>query len=361
MKKILFGLSFLFIFGCMNKTDKNGFYIEGKNIGVHKETKTEYDKEGYNKEGFNELGWNKIGMNRETNSIYDKEGYNINGWNNEFLNKETKTEYDKEGYNINGFNVKGINKETKTIFDREGNTLYLKMKELNLRYSNSSFPSLNSGNIIVPQELRYVYYEDDFDGTTWKSNHFKVKKGFLALTESTLITSKKVAYLRKNQEDYLNYEKDRIEFLQALKDTISIDIQSQLSLSNELTSHVIFGIFTLEKVNTVDEISILLASSKIITIKNIENVISKRQIIDYGTSLMQPRHLNTYSNEIYVFFTKELFDLFSRLEKDEVIKIRLTINNEKHDIVYKNNFTEKEGIYIPLMKYYELSSNKKNK
>lgn len=191
MKKILFGLSFLFIFGCMNKTDKNGFYIEGKNIGVHKETKTEYDKEGYNKEGFNELGWNKIGMNRETNSIYDK-----------------------EGYNINGFNVKGINKETKTIFDREGNTLYLKMKELNLRYSNSSFPSLNSGNIIVPQELRYVYYEDDFDGTTWKSNHFKVKKGFLALTESTLITSKKVAYLRKNQEDYLNYEKDRIEFLQ---------------------------------------------------------------------------------------------------------------------------------------------------
>lgn len=328
MKKILFGLSFLFIFGCMNKTDENGFYIEGKNMGIHKQTKTEYDKEGYNKEGFNELGWNKIGMNRETNSMYDKNGYNINGWNNEFLNKETKSKYDKEGYNINGFNMKGINKETKTIFDREGNTLYLKMKELNLRYNNSSFLSLNSGNIIIPQKLRYVYDNDDFDGTTWKSNHFKVEKALLTLKENNLILSKELAYSTKNQKDYLRYKKNNIEFLQDLKDTISIDIQSRLALNNELTSHVIFGIFTLEKVNTVDEINILLPSSKIITIKNIEKIISKRQIIDYGTPLIQPKYLNAYSNEIYVSFTKDLFDLFSKLEKDEVIKIRLTINNE---------------------------------
>lgn len=92
MKKILIILLTIVLFGCMDKTDERGFYIEGEKIGYHKETKTLYDKNGYDKDGYNEAGYNKDG--------YDKNGFNEKGYN--------KDGYDKDGINEKGYDKNNV-------------------------------------------------------------------------------------------------------------------------------------------------------------------------------------------------------------------------------------------------------------
>lgn len=88
MKKIIMlGLVFVFILGCTDKTDKNGFYIEGKNIGIHKETKGKYDKDGYDKNGYNTEGFNKNGYNVKG---LDKDGIDENGFDENKIFQEKK-------------------------------------------------------------------------------------------------------------------------------------------------------------------------------------------------------------------------------------------------------------------------------
>lgn len=84
MKKILLSLLLINLLGCGDKTNENGFYIEGKDIGIHKETKTKYDINGYDINGYNSQGYNKNG--------YDKDGLDKNGYdkNGVFQEKEYK-------------------------------------------------------------------------------------------------------------------------------------------------------------------------------------------------------------------------------------------------------------------------------
>ena len=67
MKKII-GIFFLLMVmsACGAKTDERGFYIEGKNIGKHKETNTLYDSEGYDKDGFNLEGYDLMAIPERT-------------------------------------------------------------------------------------------------------------------------------------------------------------------------------------------------------------------------------------------------------------------------------------------------------
>ena len=117
MKKILLGLILIFILGCTDKTDKNGFYTEGENIGLHKKTKTFFNKEGYNKDGFNINGWSKDGINIETRLKYDSNGYDIYGYD---VNGFNAMGYDSNGFDKDGWSKDGINIETKTFFNKNG-------------------------------------------------------------------------------------------------------------------------------------------------------------------------------------------------------------------------------------------------
>lgn len=127
MKKIFIILLTIILFGCINKTDERGFYIDGEKIGYNKKTKTKYDELGYDRYGYNKKGWNKNFWNRnkinkETNTIFDKNGYNFYGFDKNGLNKETGTKKDKDGYDFYGFNEYGINKETNYSYDVNGDT-----------------------------------------------------------------------------------------------------------------------------------------------------------------------------------------------------------------------------------------------
>lgn len=97
MKKILLSLLIVNILGCGDKIDSKGFYIEGKNIGLHKETKSKYDKDGYDKNGYNVEGFNKNGYNAKG---FDKDGIDKNGFdeNKVFQRKIYQRKILKESY-----------------------------------------------------------------------------------------------------------------------------------------------------------------------------------------------------------------------------------------------------------------------
>lgn len=138
MKKIILSLLLVLILGCTDKTDTKGFYIEGKNRGIHKETKTKYDKEGYDKygystDGYDKYGYNYIGFNKDGYNTegYDKDGYNYKGFNKDGYNAEG---YDKDGFNKGGFTRYGFNKKN----EFEKNKFYkYKFEESKFIFANS--------------------------------------------------------------------------------------------------------------------------------------------------------------------------------------------------------------------------------
>lgn len=163
MRKFIIILSTIVLFGCMNKIDERGFYIEGEKIGHHKETGTLYDKEdydryGYNKQGWNKNLWNRNKINKETNTVFDKNGYNFYGFNKNGLNKETGTKIDKDGYDFYGFNEYGINKETDYSYDVSGNTSkkYIDIIESDL--GNKFFKEIEIGKDKIYKTASLEYY-----------------------------------------------------------------------------------------------------------------------------------------------------------------------------------------------------------
>lgn len=119
MKRIIVGLSILFILGCMEKTDDKGFYLDGNKKKINKFTKTKYDKDGYNYEGFDVYGYDKDGFNNHGFDInnYDRNGYDRNGYNKLSINKDTGTEYNLKGFNRAGYDKDGFNNQG---FDKFG-------------------------------------------------------------------------------------------------------------------------------------------------------------------------------------------------------------------------------------------------
>lgn len=107
MKKILISLFLLvFLTSCMDKVDERGFYIEGKNIGINKMTKSIYDNEGYDINGYNKYGFDKTG--------YDKKGYNSLGFDKNGINKKG---YDKDGNYHNKYKFDRMLEEKSFGFD----------------------------------------------------------------------------------------------------------------------------------------------------------------------------------------------------------------------------------------------------
>ena len=195
MKKILLGLILIFILGCSDKTDKNGFYIEGENTGTHKETNTPfnkngydisgYDKNGYDVYGYNKNGWSKENINKETSTLFDKNGYDIfgydeNGWSKENINKETNTLFDENGYDIfgydeNGWSKKRIHKETNEFYNKNGfnkggftrygfnkKNEFEKEKFYNYKFEESEFSYQNTPQYINTQAFLFKGLKDIF-------------------------------------------------------------------------------------------------------------------------------------------------------------------------------------------------------
>ena len=107
MKKILISMFLLiFLTSCIDKVDERGFYIEGKNIGINKITKSIYDKEGYDINGYNKYGFDKTG--------YDKEGYNSLGFDENGINRRG---YDDKGTYHNEYRFNKIMKEKGLNFE----------------------------------------------------------------------------------------------------------------------------------------------------------------------------------------------------------------------------------------------------
>ena len=108
MKKflILF-LSIILLTSCTDKVDERGFYIEGKNAGINKITKSEYDKEGYDINGYNKYGFDRNG--------YDKKGYNSLGYDKNGINRRG---YDKEGVYHNEYRFDKMMEEEGLSFEK---------------------------------------------------------------------------------------------------------------------------------------------------------------------------------------------------------------------------------------------------
>jgi len=100
---IMLLLTFYILIGC-SKVNDDGFYVEGKNKDLHKNTKTLYDENGFNIEGYNRNGFNLDKIHFFTKTKYNQSGYDNEG-------------FDISGYDKRGFNHKHIHKSTKTKYD----------------------------------------------------------------------------------------------------------------------------------------------------------------------------------------------------------------------------------------------------
>ena len=220
MKKILLGLILVFILGCTDKTDKNGFYIEGENIGTHKETNTLFNKNGYDISGYDKNGWSKENINKETNTLFDKNGYDIfgydkNGWSKKRIHKETNEFYDKNGFNKGGFTRYGFNQ--KNEFEKE--------KFYNYKFEESEFSYQNIPQYINTQAFLFKGLKDIFlekysledlkKGEFETTLEFRERKNTLQKKHLKEIEDIKNEYYIVYTDDFINgrYNADNEEWL----------------------------------------------------------------------------------------------------------------------------------------------------
>lgn len=218
MKKVLFNILLLIsLLGCTDKTDENGFYIEGKNKGIHKETKLQYDKNGYNKLGYNKRGFDKLGNYNPKYDIitYYDNGFNKNGWSYDGINKETNSKYDKSGYNEKGFDKDGLNKDgfDKDGFDKNGWSKNGINKKTNSYYDENGY---NKGGFTrYGLDTTNTFGKNKFYNYKFKENKYVAEKGYwfdssyYIIQHNLLIELKKMF---KEHEYYMKYlKKDDFE------------------------------------------------------------------------------------------------------------------------------------------------------
>lgn len=218
MKKIVIILLTLILFGCMDKTDERGFYIEGEKNGYHKETKTIYDKQGYDKEGYDKDGYNKSG--------YDKEGYNRDGINREGYDKQgyniltgyNKQGYDRDGYNKNGYDENGLDRNGYDKNKKFNKELYIERsfeKGFNIKNNYEQFTEMAISFMKVNEKefLKTKLKKDEFEKTIdfnkrqeeFTNNLKKIKKDI----ENNIYQK---IYLFDSSVSFVNYNADKEEW-----------------------------------------------------------------------------------------------------------------------------------------------------
>lgn len=352
MKKILLGLSLIFILGCSAKTDENGFYIEGRNIGIHKETKTKY-----NKEGFDINGWNEKFINKETKTKYDKEGFDYFGFNKDKINKETGTNYDINGWDCSGFNEKGIHKITGFNFDEKGYTQKMSF------YSTDIFinkflerPYVVSLSSLSKDEKEYFKTDDDkFEGITYIGRSYYSDLPHIALAASTAMSSKKLAELTQNSEHYKEAYKAANNLLEMIKDKFFIDIVTNYSQDNKVKSYFIFTFFSPEKQYNLKAIELLVNGNII----KINDYFLNSNNLEMDFSYFSHK-LPVYLNQVEVPITDNIFNLFAKMEKNQKIEVRILTDEADNRFTWTNKIEKDKGLAIGLGRHYKML-NTKNK
>ena len=323
MKKILIILLTIILFGCMDKTDERGFYIEGEKIGYHKETKTLYDKEGYDQKG-----WNKEGINKETGTLYDKDGFDQKGWNKEGINKETNTNLDKDGFNQSGWNKKGINKETGYNFDKEGRVEQIEGNTYDtyILTDVKNFKNIKTANLVV---------------------NLNISLKMLEIANALSSFSKK----SPNKELKEEMESMQKKVLEAL-DTAYLDIYTAITRKDAIESRLVLTFSSLNKISDIEKVEFLIKNN-IYKLENIKKDINIQPKNDFYIGIAD----SLYVNQLSFIINDELFELLAKLEKYETISIKInTINNDEFRFKWINDVGLKNKYLLPISlgKYYIL-------
>ncbi|WP_410208317.1 hypothetical protein [Fusobacterium sp.] len=329
MKKLLLLLSLLFIFGCGDGTDIHGFYMAGENKGIHKETKTRYDKDGFD----------------------------IDGWSeNKLINKVTKSEYGRGGYDYYGFNEKGIHKITGFNFDEKGFT-----KE-RCDYSPSVIYPYNKTILKKP----YIFYlggyndyikteYDKFDGVTYIGISFYTDFKEIVLALSTAVNDYDLCHLTNNLKDHERFFKSLEEFVGKVREPFSIDIITNDSPDHKVNSYFRVIFFSSEKQNNLKLMEFLVDGS-IIKIDDFvfnSHAVENSFIPDVEIPLTVNGESFLYLNQIDIPVTDDLFNVFAKLEKDQEVDVRI-ITDEERRFTWTNKIGKDMGLPIGLGKYYQL-------
>ena len=335
-KKIICSLSLVFLlFGCTDKTDERGFYIEGEKIGYHKETGT----------------------------LYDKEGFDIKGWNKDKINKDTRLAYDKDGYNIDGFNRNGINKETKYTFNKNGLTKFLlepkyhytrEIENINYVKFKDIYSYLENEN--ESGEISYLSRSYLYD----MPNFINSLRYYLDALDTIKLfrdVSGVPDSLRKDSIDKMKgFAKSDLERLEKALNKVYLDLNLIFDKNNKLNSYIDITFFTLKNLSNVKNIEII-TGGKSLNVDFEKNIIST--ILD--KNLVKKSEEKIYLNQIKVMLTDELFDALSSLEIDEEISVNILADNKMFKYIWKNTLTKKEndeieGFSAILGKYYILKN-----
>ena len=366
MKRILMVLSLLMFIACSDKTDDKGFYTEGKNIGIHKETKTEYDKDGYDKDGFdNEKfgrdGWNKNKyINKETKTEYDKDGYNYYGFDKEGINRDTGTNYNTEGWDRYGFNEKGINKTTGFSFNSLGSPQQSSFYQTEILAEKLiSKPYIFNIGMMYPPEKKYFSTRDDkFEGVNYIGRSYNYDFTLLALKAARTKTSMEIGVRTKKNSDYKKAAEANREVLEMIEGKFYIDIITNYSPDDKVNSYFTFTFFTPEKQYGSKSVELLI-DDNILAIDNY-SFDSNNMEMDYSFHIEK---LPLYLNQVKIPVTDELFNLFAKMEKDKKIEVRV-LNNEDNRFTWINQMEENKGLATGLGRHYRMkypSESLKNK
>lgn len=355
MKKILLGLSLFFILGCSDKTDENGFYIEGKNIGINKETKTEYDIHGFNKDGFDKEnfgrdGWSKNkNINKDTKTEYDKNGFDYYGFNKDKINRDTGTSYNIEGFNKEGFNEKGINKITGFSFDNEGFTQERYFYQIEAFAEKILLnPQISSLSSFSNRKDYFMTKDDKFEGITYIGRSYGSDLNNLAIMTMTAETSMDLAKITKKSVDYQRANESINEILEMIKGKLYIDIITNYSPDDKVKSYFTFTFFSPEKQYNLKLTEILIDKNMI----KIENSLfnSTNFEMDYSFKVEK---LPLYFNQVKIPLTDDLFNLFAQMEKNKKIEVRI-LTNEDNRFVWINKNEKDKGLAIGLGRHYKM-------
>ncbi|MGL5050015.1 MAG: hypothetical protein ACRC6E_05200, partial [Fusobacteriaceae bacterium] len=336
---------------CSYKIDSNGFYMEGKNIGIHKETKTKYDKDG-----FDRYGWSSDkNINKETKTEYDKNGYNYYKFNKYKINKDTGTNYDIEGWDINQFNEQGINKKTGFSFDSDGNPKYSSFYESEiLAETFFSKPYVNFVGLISSTKTNYFQtYSDKFTGTKYIGRSYNSDLCLLATMTSTAKLMMEIAQETKKKSDYSKAYEQVDNVLKTIKGKFYIDIITNYDQNKKVTSYFTFTFFTPKKQYNSESVELLIDGN----IFTIDNYIFNSNNIEYHFSLFNEK-LPLYFNQVKIPLTDKLFNLFAKMEKDKEIEARV-LTDEDNRFKWVNQMDENKGLATGLGKHYKIKNNSK--
>ncbi len=347
-------ICFIFLFGCGPKIDENGFFIEGNNIGIHKETKTKYDKDG-----FNINGWDKNGYNKITKDKFNIDGWNIDGFNAENIHRDTGTKYDKDGWNVDGFNEKGINKKTGFNFDSFGYPMEPSYFDYHINSNEllSKPYRINYGNYYGSNNKDYLKtFDDKFEGITYIGRSYNYDLYLATLNASIAQSRCYIATKTKKSSDFDKAVDAVEELVKIIKDKFYIDIVTNYSPKNIVDAYFLFTFFSNEKQYSPSKVE-LFVNNEIITI---DGYIFNSYQVDqkYGLG-MSTETVPLYLNQIKIPMNENFFNLFATMERNKQIEVRV-VTDKDYRFKWTNVIEKNKGLPTGLGRYYKMKNSSKN-